>query len=119
MNKENPALFIKKLQKICGSSYILTKEWNKESYCKGWRYGSGKAALVIRPGSLIELWKTLEICISFNKVIIMQAANTGLTGGSAPDGVDYDRDVVIIDFYRGLDPTNTFNPGIGKTSKKK
>ena len=24
---------------------------------------------------------------------------------------------VVKDFYRELDPTNTFNPGIGKTSK--
>ena len=61
MYNKSPTLFIKKLQKICGSSYILTNEWNKESYCKGWRYGNGKAALVIRPGSLIELWKTLEM----------------------------------------------------------
>ena len=26
----------------------------------------------------------------------MQAANTGLTGGSTPDGKNYDRDVVIV-----------------------
>jgi len=26
---------------------------------------------------------------------IMQAANTGLTGGSTPDGSDYDREIVI------------------------
>ena len=30
------------------------------------------------------------------KIIIIQAANTGLTGGSTPDGRMYDRDVVII-----------------------
>ena len=100
MNNKSPSLFIKKLQKICGSSYILTKKWNKESYCKGWRYGNGKAALVIRPGSLIELWKTLEICNEFDVIIIMQAANTGLTGGSTPDGNNYDRPVVIINTMR-------------------
>ncbi len=27
--------------------------------------------------------------------VITQAANTGLTGGSKPDGNDYDRDVVL------------------------
>src|SRR5208337_2931014 len=31
-----------------------------------------------------------------NAIIIMQAANTGLTGGSTPDGDDYDRDIVIV-----------------------
>ena len=110
MNNKNPSLFIKKLQKICGSSYILTKEWNKESYCKGWRYGSGKAALVIRPGSLIELWKTLEICNEFDVIIIMQAANTGLTGGSTPDGNNYDRPVVIINTMR-IDEIHIINEG--------
>ena len=30
----------------------------------------------------------------------MQAANTGLTGGSTPDGRDYDREIVIISTLR-------------------
>ena len=30
----------------------------------------------------------------------MQAANTGLTGGSTPDGNDYDRPIVIISTMR-------------------
>jgi D-lactate dehydrogenase (quinone) len=29
------------------------------------------------------------------QIIIMQAANPGLTGGSTPEGSDYDRDIVI------------------------
>jgi D-lactate dehydrogenase len=36
-----------------------------------------------------------KACIAANKIIIMQAANTGLTGGSTPEGSDYDRDAVI------------------------
>ena len=32
--------------------------------------------------------------------MIMQAANTGLTGGSTPDGDQYDRDIVIISTTR-------------------
>ena len=31
-----------------------------------------------------------------HKIIIMQAANTGLTGGSTPAADDYDRDIAII-----------------------
>ena len=33
-------------------------------------------------------------------IIIMQAAKTGLTGGSSPSGEDYDRDVIIINISR-------------------
>jgi D-lactate dehydrogenase (quinone) len=29
-------------------------------------------------------------------IVLSQASNTGLTGGSTPDGDDYDRDIVII-----------------------
>ena len=32
--------------------------------------------------------------------MITQAANTGLTGGSTPDGNDYDRDIVIVNTMR-------------------
>ena len=35
-----------------------------------------------------------------NKIIIMQAANTGLTGGSTPDGDDYNREIVIVSTLR-------------------
>ena len=34
------------------------------------------------------------------RVIIMQAANTGLTGASTPDGRDYDREIVIVSTLR-------------------
>ena len=44
----------------------------------------------------MHFWKILEICIFFDRIIIIQAANTGLTGGSTPCGDDYDRDVIII-----------------------
>ena len=31
----------------------------------------------------------------------------------------YESEPVVEQFHRKLDPTNTFNPGIGKTSKKR
>ena len=85
---------------ICGKKHVLTENWNKETYCKGWRYGSGEAIAVVKPGTLLEIWKVLNICNESNLIIIMQAANTGLTGGSTPYGEDYDRDIVIINTMR-------------------
>ena len=78
----------------------MTENWNKETYCKGWRYGSGEAIAVVKPGTLLEIWKVLNICNESNLIIIMQAANTGLTGGSTPYGEDYDREIVIINTMR-------------------
>tara|TARA_B100000073_G_scaffold315117_1_gene290787 strand:- start:281 stop:511 length:231 start_codon:yes stop_codon:yes gene_type:complete len=31
----------------------------------------------------------------------------------------YEAEIDLANFYRELDPTNSFNPGIGKTSMKK
>ena len=91
---------IQDLRQITGNKYLLTKQWNKETYSKGWRYGSGEALAVASPGSLLEIWKLLEVCVLNDVIVLMQAANTGLTGGSTPYGNDYDRPIVIINTMR-------------------
>ena len=91
---------INKFISVCGDSNVLTENWSKETYCKGWRYGSGDAIAVVKPGTLLEIWRVLNICNESNLIIIMQAANTGLTGGSTPYGKGYDRDIVIINTMR-------------------
>ena len=87
---------IKDIENIVGKRQFITAEWRKKPYSKGWRYGEGKAFAVAKPNSLIEIWKILQICVRDNIIIIMQAANTGLTGGSTPYGDDYDRQILII-----------------------
>ena len=95
--------FIKQLQNVVGKKYVFTDKLNKEPFSKGWRYGEGSALAVVKPGKLTEMWKTLEICVENDLIIIMQAANTGLTGGSTPFGEDYDRPIVIINTMRMSD----------------
>ena len=91
---------INDLKVITGDRYIITAKWNKQQYSKGWRYGEGDALAVAKPGTLLEIWKILQICVQADVIVIMQAANTGLTGGSTPDGDDYDRPIVIISTMR-------------------
>ena len=88
------------LKNIVGDNNIITSEWEKEPFSKGWRYGDGNALAVVKPGKLIEIWKILKICLENELIILMQAANTGLTGGSTPDGNDYDRQIIIINTTR-------------------
>jgi D-lactate dehydrogenase len=45
------------------------------------------------------MWRVLAACLEADRIIIVQAANTGLTGGSTPDGI-YDRNVVVISTSR-------------------
>ena len=91
---------IQDLRQITGNKNLLTKQWNKQTYSKGWRYGSGEALAVATPSSLLEIWKLLEVCVLNDVIVLMQAANTGLTGGSTPYGNDYDRPIVIINTMR-------------------
>ncbi len=84
------------LREIVGRRNVLTRTSRTRFYTTGFRYGSGRCLAVARPASLLEIWRVLELCIDHDKAIILQAANTGLNGGSTPFGDDYDRDIVIV-----------------------
>ena len=90
---------IGELQQIVGSRHVITNPKSMERFCKGYRSGEGKAVAVVRPGTLVEQWRIIQACVAHDMIIIMQAANTGLTEGSTPSGT-YDRDVVILSTTR-------------------
>ncbi|MEM9974790.1 MAG: D-lactate dehydrogenase [Pseudomonadota bacterium] len=90
---------IETFQKIVGSRYVITNPRSMERFCKGFRSGGGTALAVVRPGTLLEQWRVLKACVEADKIVIMQAANTGLTEGSTPSG-SYDRDAVVISTNR-------------------
>jgi len=91
---QNP--LIQQFKDIVGDNKVMTDATQTAYYRSGFRSGSGEALAVVFPQSLVEMWKLIEVCVEANCIIIMQAAKTGLTEGSAPSGSDYDRDVVII-----------------------
>ncbi|MBH2008376.1 MAG: D-lactate dehydrogenase [Xanthomonadaceae bacterium] len=88
------------LASIVGAHHVLTSDSQTRRYRTGYRFGSGQVLAVVRPGSLVEQWRVLAACIAAHVVVITQASNTGLTGGSTPDGNGYDRDVVIVSTSR-------------------
>ncbi|MDO4642046.1 MAG: D-lactate dehydrogenase [Neisseria sp.] len=91
---------IQSLTDIVGPQYIITDPAKTEPYRQGYRFGEGQALAVVRPGTLLEQWKILKACVAADVIVLTQAANTGLTGGSTPDGNDYDRDIVIVNTMR-------------------
>jgi len=91
---------ISQLRQIVGDKYLITDPSKSEAYRSGYRFGNGNALAVVRPGNLTEFWAILKACVAADVIVIAQAANTGLTGGSTPDGNDYDRDIVIINAMR-------------------
>ena len=93
------AALIRELKTIAGAGHVLTGAQAMRRYLKGHRFGEGPAVAVVRPGSLVDLWRVARACVRGGRIIILQAANTGLTGGSTPDGA-YDRGVVLINTMR-------------------
>lgn len=91
---------IQQLEQIVGKKHLLTDPARTLPYRQGFRFGSGQAIAVVKPGTLVEQWRVLQACVAANVIVITQAANTGLTGGSTPDGNDYDRDIVIVSTLR-------------------
>ncbi len=94
-NSSASAVFLSNLESIVGKKSLITHPKKTANYRKGFRFGGGDALGVVIPNSLVELWRVAQCCVDADVIMIVQAANTGLTGGSTPFG-DYDRDVLII-----------------------
>lgn len=102
--------FLSELSRLVSPSRLLTDPAKTARYRKGFRSGQGEAIAVVFPVTLLELWRVLNACVDADKIILMQAANTGLTEGSTPNGNDYDRDIVIISTLR-LDKLQLLDSG--------
>lgn len=93
-------VLLAQLRSFVGAQYVLTDPRANRRWRKGYRYGEGSVLAVVRPGTLLEQWQVFKACVEAGRIVIMQAANTGLNGGSTPAGDDYDREVVLINTMR-------------------
>ena len=105
----NNADLLTTLVNIVGKKHCITEEKKSERFRKGFRSGEGKALCIVKPGTLLEQWKVLEACVAADKIVIFQAANTGLTEGSTPKS-SYARDVVVVNTMR-MDAIHTLQGG--------
>lgn len=103
--------FIDKLHALVGRSNVVTGGSQLRYYSTGMRSGHGNCLAVVMASTLVEIWRTLQLCVAHDKIIIMQAAKTGLNGGSTPFGDDYDRDIVIISTLK-IDQITLLNNGM-------
>jgi D-lactate dehydrogenase (quinone) len=91
-------VLVRDLRAAVGRRHVLCGA-AAEHHLTGYREGQGDAVAVVKPGNLVELWRVFRACIAADHVVIAQAANTGLTGGSTPFGT-YDRPVVVVNTMR-------------------
>lgn len=109
-NDEKMQTLLTQLRHIVGARYLLTGERQTERYRTGFRSGTGSALAVVFPSTLLQQWQLLQACVAADTIVIMQAANTGLTEGSTPSGDDYDRPIVILNTLR-LNQIQLLNDG--------
>lgn len=91
---------LEQLRAAVGDRHVLTGDKATRRFRRGYRFGDGPVLAVVRPGSLLQLWQVLQAAVQGGAAIILQAANTGLTGGSTPDGDDYGRPIVLVSTLR-------------------
>lgn len=73
------------LLEIVGPSGLLLAAEDLLSYETAARYGSGKAAAVVRPATTAEVSAVLRYCVQRRLEFMPQSGNTGLVQGSTPD----------------------------------
>ena len=99
-SREDRALaLLARLRACVGKKHVLTAKSATRRFSRGYRFGEGEVLAVVRPGSLVEQWRVVRACVEAGAILICQASNTGLTGGSTPFG-DYDRPVVLLSTRR-------------------
>lgn len=74
------------LTAIVGPRHILTEPADTAPYAHGFRYGGGRAALVVLPADTGQVAAILRHCRAAGVTLVPQGANTGLVGASVPDG---------------------------------
>ena len=52
------------LSQIVGAANVLTTDRATRRYTRGIRFGAGPVAAVIRPGSLVEMWRALNAAVA-------------------------------------------------------
>ena len=92
-----PSNLLNGLKEVAGTAQVLTTPGQQQAYINGMVSSAvpTNVIAVVIPKTLLALWQVLTLCAQADVIIIAQAANTGLTGGSTPYG-DYDRAVVVI-----------------------
>jgi D-lactate dehydrogenase len=87
---------VRLLREVAGKRRVLTSARATRRYRQGFRGQLGDAVAIVLPATLVALWRTLEVCTEHGAVVVFQAANTGLTGGSSPPSASDDRPVIIV-----------------------
>src|SRR5690625_6715833 len=57
---------------IMGRGHVLTSARATAPYTTGDRFGAGEVLAVLRPGSLVDMWRALQVCVDHDLIVITQ-----------------------------------------------
>lgn len=93
---------------VVGPQHAITDPDLQLSYLREWRDRYfGRAAMVLRPGSTLEVSRILQIANDTGIAIVPQGGNTGLVGGQIPSsaGTEVVLSLTRLDRVRTVDAT--------------
>jgi FAD/FMN-containing dehydrogenase len=96
------------LRTAVGAANVLV-EGDLAAYEQDWRKRyRGKALAVVRPGNTTEVAAVVKLCARHDAGLVPQGGNTGLVGGSVPDGSGTQvlLSLARMNRVRGLDAAN-------------
>ena len=99
---------IRVLTAVLGAAGVVQDPADARLYERGYRYGSGRALAIARPGTVPELRSVVRYCFAHDLKMIPQGANTGLVGASTPDHTG-EQVVVSLDRLRGVEAVDVHN----------
>jgi FAD/FMN-containing dehydrogenase len=90
--------FAERIERVVGAGHVVVDPGLAASYEQDWsRRFSGRARLVVRPGSTEEVAAVLRLCAEAKASVVAQGGNTGLVGGSVPRGGEVVLSLVRLD----------------------
>jgi FAD/FMN-containing dehydrogenase len=105
---------------IVGAKYAITDPHMQESYLVEMRdLFRGETPVILRPGSVEEVSKILQLANETKTAIVPQGGNTGLVGGQIPHHNEVVLSLTRLDKIREVDPvSNTMTLEAGVTLQR-
>lgn len=88
---------IRVLREVVGDDAVLVSDEDRAPYETGWRYGAGRARVVVRPATTDAVADVVRGCAAHGARVQPIGANTGLVAASNPDATG---EQVVVSFER-------------------
>src|SRR3954453_20107652 len=111
---------LKRFVAIVGEKYAITDPQMQEPYLVEMRdLFHGQTPVILRPGSIGEVSKILQLANETRTAIVPQGGNTGLVGGQIPHHGEVVLSLTRLDKVRDIDPvSNTMTVEAGVTLQR-